>query len=259
MNYRIGFEKCFTYIEVNLKEDLTVSKLANEMGYTVYHFCRIFYAYQGMTPMEYVRSRRLQAALRELSEGRKIIEIAYDYRFETPSGFSKAFKNKYGMTPLQMKRGIQEIQNSIGQVVKDFPITYVIKELEEFYICGYCKEMDFNSAEYACNMIAYWESYDDENIEECLYEELNPTRHAEIGIVIRDCMESTKHKYLLGVIVSENNQDTKWYSHKIAKGRYAVITCPPVDMSRCDIDLAKMVKAVWKYIWSIIMCGKIME
>lgn len=250
MNYRTEFEQCFSYIEAHLKADITVMDMADEMGYSVYHFCRIFYAYQGMTPMEYVRARRLQAAFAEVSEGRKIIDIAYDYKFETPSGFSKAFKNKYGMPPLQMKKRLQGMKDNSGQEGKDIPVTYVIKELEAFYVCGYCTELDFSSGDYGKDMVAYWETYDENNIEERLYCELNPNKHGEIGIIIRDSEDSTKHNYLLGIMAEGSKHNSDWITYQIPAGKYAVITCPPVDMTSRDCDLAKMVKEVWKYIFT---------
>ena len=54
LNYRKDFERCFEWIDLHLKENITVHEMANVMGYSLYHFCRIFYAYQGLTPMEYV-------------------------------------------------------------------------------------------------------------------------------------------------------------------------------------------------------------
>lgn len=250
MNYRNEFENCFSYIEENLKEKLTVTDIANSVGYSVYHFCRIFYAYQGMTPMEYVQSRRLQAALMDLAEDRKMIDIACEYGFETASGFSKAFKHKYGMTPTQMKKSIQRMMDEeIVEADRCFPLIYTVKEMEEFDICGYCIAMDYESANYADAMAAYWDKYEDNQIEERLYRELNPSKHGEIGIIIRDSLKSAKHKYLLGVMTYDSDKNTEWYNYKIAAGKYAVITTPPVDMTNSDVDFSKMVKDVWRYIF----------
>lgn len=251
MNYRSEFEACFDFIEAHLKEQLTVKGIAKEMSYSIYHFCRIFYAYQGMTPMEYVQFRRLQATLMELCEGRKVIDIACDYGFETASGFSKAFRNKYGMTPSQMKAKMLMLQkNDTKIVLEDLPITYVQKEIQDFYVCGYCQELDYDCENYADNMVAYWDNYEDNNIEERLYEELNPNKHGEIGIIIRDGLNSTEHKYLLGVMAQDKTCDTVWFNYKISAGKYVVITTPPVDMTCNDTDFAKMIKKVWKYIFN---------
>lgn len=51
--------------------------------------------------MDYVKERRLIHASKEIFEGRKIIDVSEEYGYKTHSGFSKAFKKKFGFTPLQ--------------------------------------------------------------------------------------------------------------------------------------------------------------
>lgn len=51
--------------------------------------------------MNYVKERKLIYASKEIFKGRKIIEIAEEYGYETHSGFSKVFKKKFGFTPTQ--------------------------------------------------------------------------------------------------------------------------------------------------------------
>jgi len=45
MNYRKDFEKCFDYIDYNLKNDISIQGLADYLGYSIFHFCRIFHLY----------------------------------------------------------------------------------------------------------------------------------------------------------------------------------------------------------------------
>lgn len=71
------------------------------MGYSEYHFSRVFKSEMNMSIMEYVQERRLLLASKEIFEGRKIIDVSYDYQYDTHSGFSKAFKKKFGFTPTQ--------------------------------------------------------------------------------------------------------------------------------------------------------------
>jgi len=55
-------EKSINFIEQNLYQDLTAQKIAEYVGYSLYHYCRIFLAYYNMSVMEYVRKRRLSLA-----------------------------------------------------------------------------------------------------------------------------------------------------------------------------------------------------
>lgn len=247
MNYRNAFENCFEWIDSHLKENITVDEMAREMGYSVYHFCRIFYLYQGLTPMEYVLSRRLQAAISELNKGKKIIDIAFEYGFETPSGFTKAIKMKYGKTPSQLKRDI--ISSDPLSTIHTQIIHTEIKEMKGFDICGYSIKVDFNSANYLEGMIAYWTEFDDNEIEKQLYDSIDPNKHGEIGVLIRDANDSAIHRYLLGVMGNKKAQSDQWLDYHISGGKYVIVTTPPVDMTLGDNELAFIVKKVWRYIF----------
>lgn len=90
---------CIDYIEKNIKEILTTETIAKEVGYSTYHFSRIFKKQMGMSLMEYVKERRLICASKEIFSGKKIIDVSIEYGYKTHSGFSKAFKKKFGFAP----------------------------------------------------------------------------------------------------------------------------------------------------------------
>ena len=92
-------QEMLQYIDIHIKEEMNVEKLAERAGFSPYYFCRIFQYGVGASIMEYVRNRRLAYAASELDSGRKIINIAVDYGFETHSGFSKAFRRYFGCPP----------------------------------------------------------------------------------------------------------------------------------------------------------------
>ena len=92
-------QKILEYIDENIKNKLNVEKLAERAGFSPYYFCRGFKWGVGVSIMEYVRNRRLVYAASELNSGRKILDIAIEYGFETHSGFSKAFRRYFGCSP----------------------------------------------------------------------------------------------------------------------------------------------------------------
>ncbi|MDR2941750.1 MAG: helix-turn-helix domain-containing protein [Treponema sp.] len=83
MDYIDILQEMLRYVDTHIKEELNVEKLAARAGFSPYHFCRIFQWGVGYSPMEYVRNRRLAFAASALNSGRKIIDIAVDYGFET--------------------------------------------------------------------------------------------------------------------------------------------------------------------------------
>ncbi len=99
MDYTENINRTKTYIENNLTEELSVDKIAYDMGYSTYHFCRIFKAYTGVSLMKYVREKRLERAKTEIRQGATAASAAIDCGFETASGFSRAYKRTYGHRP----------------------------------------------------------------------------------------------------------------------------------------------------------------
>lgn len=94
---------CAVFIDEHLKEELSVERISAWAGYSPWYFSRRFKAEMGVSPMEYVKQRRLFAAAREIREGKRIIDAALDYGWETHSGFTKAFCSQFGYTPVLLR------------------------------------------------------------------------------------------------------------------------------------------------------------
>jgi AraC family transcriptional regulator len=93
------------FIETNLQETIQVADIADAVSYSLYHFCRTFNSLVHHTPYDYLIRRRLSESARELAAtDRKIIDVAFDYRFNNPETFSRAFKRMFGMQPNQWKK-----------------------------------------------------------------------------------------------------------------------------------------------------------
>lgn len=87
------------YIETNLKEKINVSLIAGSVGYSEYHFSRLFHEAMGCSVMEYVRKRRIYRASEDIIDGKKIIDAAYEYGWQSHNSFTRAFKAEYGFPP----------------------------------------------------------------------------------------------------------------------------------------------------------------
>lgn len=65
----------------------------------MYHFSRLFMIYTGLSPMVYVRRRRMFHAAEAIHSGEEILPVALRYGYSSHSGFSKAFKKIFGYSP----------------------------------------------------------------------------------------------------------------------------------------------------------------
>ncbi len=98
--------KSITYIENNLKTEITVLKVAREVCYSLYHFIRLFQSITGFSPKNYIQQRRLTEAANELlNTNKKIVEIAFDFQFGSHESFTRAFRRQFGVNPTEIRNG----------------------------------------------------------------------------------------------------------------------------------------------------------
>ncbi|GCE24176.1 helix-turn-helix domain-containing protein [Dictyobacter kobayashii] len=103
MDYLKCIQHSIDYIEENLQGEIRVDELARIAGFSPYHYYRVFNAYVGIPVVDYIRRRRLAHAAAQLACGKRIIDIALDYGFDTHNGFAKAFRKTYGCSPEQYR------------------------------------------------------------------------------------------------------------------------------------------------------------
>ncbi len=100
MDHLVRIQRAIDYIEDHLRDEITAEDIAREAALSSWHFQRVFSSVSGQTLKEYIRRRRLTAALIELGTGdRRILDIALDYQFESQESFSRAFKALFHRTP----------------------------------------------------------------------------------------------------------------------------------------------------------------
>jgi AraC-like DNA-binding protein len=92
-------------VEAGLREELDVAAMAEAACYSLFHFVRVFTELTGHGPYDYLMRRRVAEAAKEVAAGgRSILDIALEYRFESPEGFSRAFKRCFGLSPSEARR-----------------------------------------------------------------------------------------------------------------------------------------------------------
>lgn len=110
--------ECLRYIEENLQETLTVEQIAGNVGYSEFYFSRLFKENMKVTVMEYVNKRRMEKATEDILQGKKIIDVALQYGWQSHSGFTKAFKKEFGFCPALLRGLIAEIESYGGSVME---------------------------------------------------------------------------------------------------------------------------------------------
>ncbi|WP_408611165.1 AraC family transcriptional regulator [Lachnoclostridium phytofermentans] len=252
LNYREDIETCVEYIEEHIKENITMEEVASQIGYSLYHFSRVFSLCKGISVMEYIRNRRLSLAATQLFQGRKIIDIAFDYEFETPSGFANSFRNAFGYSPTQfMKRMAGYAETKTTVEIGGYIMNPAIVKRPEFMVAGYGIKTNITGDAYTKDVASFWSNYDGENLESKMYKILNPKKHGEVGLCV-PLSEDGNAIYLLGVIVEDFSKvEEDMLTVVVPEAVYAVFTTPPVDTTK-DMEqkeFAKIIASTWKYIF----------
>lgn len=200
-------QKTIDYIDENIQEEITVDTLVRIAGFSTYHYYRLFNSMIGLPVMEYVTKRKLQFALYELSNGKRIIDIAMNYGFETHAGFTKAFKRYYGYPPnlyrihspvgVPQKVNLSKLKtNKMGRVVMQPKII----EKPNFKVVGYEFKNNMKNTLHTRDIPAFWaqRGLTDGTCETKLYKYLNPPKHGEYCICINADIYLDNFSYLLG-------------------------------------------------------------
>jgi AraC family transcriptional regulator len=88
------------YIEANLTGDLSLARIAQAVGLRSHRLAGEFRDHVGVTPHQYVITRRVERAARALrSSDESIALVAAESGFASQSHLTTAFRHRYGTTP----------------------------------------------------------------------------------------------------------------------------------------------------------------
>jgi len=98
--------KVLNYIDQNLDENLTLSKIASIGNHSAFHFHRLFRAYTTETLNEYITRKRIEkiASILIRDKSKTIAELSYSFGFSNNSALTKTFKKLYEINPNQFRK-----------------------------------------------------------------------------------------------------------------------------------------------------------
>jgi AraC family transcriptional regulator len=93
------------FILAHLAQSLSLDMLAQQVGFSPYHFTRLFRQTTGESPHQFVLSQRLDVAKRLLKEtDMPLPHVALEVGFPNQSHFTQAFRRRFGTTPLAYRQ-----------------------------------------------------------------------------------------------------------------------------------------------------------
>ena len=195
MDWSERMNAAIDYIEENLAGEIDFNEAAKRAYCSTFHFQRIFFAINGLTPAEYTRRRKLTLAATELaSASSKVIDVATKYGYESPTAFTRAFRSLHGVTPQAARQP--------GVKLTAFPrisfhillkggndMDYRIIEKPAFDVIGRAREFTNINGENLIKIPQFWEEFmdseDNKMISELGWSKLGPVTGAEcLGVCI---------------------------------------------------------------------------
>lgn len=108
------------YLRRRFRETCTLDDIADSIGSSVFHLCRVFKRDTGMTIHAYRQQLRLRRALELIADdGRKnLTAVALRLGFSSHSHFSAVFRDAFGITPSQFRRhpSLRRIRELAGRL-----------------------------------------------------------------------------------------------------------------------------------------------
>ena len=92
------------YIENHLDDKISPSELSKLANLSPHHFHRVFRGVTGESVLEYTRRLKLERAARRLRvTGQKVTKVAFDIGYESHEGFTRAFREHFGVSPSEFR------------------------------------------------------------------------------------------------------------------------------------------------------------
>jgi AraC-like DNA-binding protein len=95
------------YLSNHLTEQVSIDDMAEHVGMSRAVFHRRFKEATTMSPIQFVKSMRLNNAAMNIAGGKTVSEAAWDVGYQSASQFSREFKRMYGQSPRQWSQATQ--------------------------------------------------------------------------------------------------------------------------------------------------------
>ncbi|MDD6571235.1 MAG: AraC family transcriptional regulator [Thermoflexaceae bacterium] len=216
MEWTEAISKAVWYIEEHITEDITADDIAREVYLSPFYFQKGFSLLCGFTISEYIRNRRLSLAGNELAtSGKKVIEVALKYGYDSPDSFTKAFTRFHGITPSMVQKNEGTLKTFAPLKIKlsmegGYIMDYKIVKKEAFTVLGVTKTFAYENAkkkipefwkehyakgngQYVCGMfgINIDEQMGQDTFEYLIADMYNPVKEIPEGFVTRTIPEFT--------------------------------------------------------------------
>ncbi len=251
MGWIEGLNASMEYIEKHLDDEIDVAAAARLATCSEGQFRRMFSYIAGAGLTEYIRRRRLSCAALDLSRGERVLDVAIRYGYASPTAFTRAFKEAFGVSPRSARqpgtalRVFPRLSFSLA-VVGSEPLTWRIVTHDEMRLIGIALPCDAAKGIPLIQMAA-------EGREELRHFWGSASRAGDIerllslvdgaspqGILGVNAVQKGEPVYCIAVASSEGTPD--WADEiLVPRGSWAVFEC----IGPCDVATAEHYRRIY--------------
>lgn len=115
-SYIHATELAIQYMKEHLDEEVTSEQLAHLVGYSSYHFTRIFKKVTGISPRQYLSAMRMESSKQALlKQPSLIMKIMLSIGFRSAGSFHHRFKQFVGLSPKKFAATSSELASHMNQ------------------------------------------------------------------------------------------------------------------------------------------------
>ena len=224
------------YIEEHIKENIKIDDIVKSAYVSSYYLQVGFQIMTGYSIGEYIRNRKLYLAALDLINNHKVIDVAFDYGYETPESFTKAFKRFHGFTPSKIQANQIKTFNALtinfqikGGNIMD--LKYKVVDMFPIKLIGFVRE--FNMEDSNKKIPLFWDEICDKYCFPRIYRGLPAENEFEKAIVDNcigeygvciDCHGSS-FKYLIAGKYCGGNVPEGMMLYEFPRGKWVVFDC----------------------------------
>ncbi|GMQ62674.1 AraC family transcriptional regulator [Vallitalea maricola] len=236
--------KAINYIEEHLDSEIEIESMAKITCCSVYHFQRMF-SYIAEVPLsEYIRRRKMtRAALDLKSSDIKIIDVAMKYGYDSPTAFTRAFKNIHGVSPSKGRSVDTHLKAyppiSFKLYVKgEIEMNYRIEKKETFRIVGVKEHYLLNIEENFMQIPQFWEKTMKSHVFPKICSLMNKEPYAVLGV--STCMNGKDFDYYIAASTDKEVPEGM-SEYQVPECTWAIFECISSEMQA----LQKRVVTEW--------------
>lgn len=155
-------QRIIDYVENHLQreqEPVDTREISRLAGCSYGFFQKVFSYLNGISFSEYVRCRKLTLAGYDLkSSDKKVVDVSFQYGYDSPTSFTKAFHQFHGVTPKEARnkevklRVVPKMQVSVKQ-----QYSWRLEKKPSFRLMGRSVRLSGRDQEFTSEILGFWD------------------------------------------------------------------------------------------------------